>query len=149
VVEFDAQMRVRSIEEKPTHPKSKFAVTGLYFYDNRVVEIAKQVRPSARGELEITSVNQAYLDLGELRVDLLGRGFAWLDTGTTESLLEASMFVQTIQHQQGFQVACLEEIGLNNGWLTPDELAQSASRMEKNRYGQYLLSLKGSSALPQ
>jgi len=141
VVAFDADMKALSIEEKPTQPKSNYAVTGLYFYDNDVVEMAKKVLPSDRGELEITSINQMYLERGDLRVDILGRGFAWLDTGTHESLLEASMFVQTIEHRQGLKVGCLEEIALNNGWLTPQALKVQGQALSKNSYGRYLLSL--------
>ncbi|WP_442112978.1 glucose-1-phosphate thymidylyltransferase RfbA [Pseudomonas sp. NUPR-001] len=141
VVEFDAQKRVVSIEEKPLKPKSHFAVTGLYFYDNDVIRIAKNVRPSARGELEITSINQAYLERGTLNVELLGRGFAWLDTGTHESLLEAGHFVETIEKRQGYKVACLEEIAFNNGWLQADDLRRVGASLSKNSYGQYLLSL--------
>ncbi len=141
VVAFDDQKKAISIEEKPQQPKSNYAVTGLYFYDNDVVSIAKQVQPSARGELEITSINQAYLERGTLHVELLGRGFAWLDTGTHESLLEASQFVETIEKRQGYKIACLEEIAFNNGWLTPEELLERGKSMSKNSYGQYLLSI--------
>lgn len=141
IVEFDDQQNVISIEEKPTQPKSHFAVTGLYFYDNQVVKIAKQIKPSKRGELEITCINQAYLEQGQLNVELLGRGFAWLDSGTHESLLEASNFVATIEARQGFKIACLEEIAWRNGWLTNDEIAITAQRMAKNSYGQYLFDL--------
>ncbi|MGO1159731.1 glucose-1-phosphate thymidylyltransferase RfbA [Acinetobacter lwoffii] len=143
VVEFDEQQRVISIEEKPKNPKSNFAVTGLYFYDNDVIQIAKQVRPSQRGELEITSINQAYLERGDLNVELLGRGFAWLDTGTQGSLLEAAQFVETIEKRQGYKVACLEEIALNNGWLSREEVLAIGQTMNKNGYGQYLISLVG------
>lgn len=143
VVEFDEQQRVMSIEEKPKHPKSNFAVTGLYFYDNDVIQIAKQVEPSERGELEITSINQAYLERGDLNVELLGRGFAWLDTGTQGSLLEAAQFVETIEKRQGYKVACLEEIALNNGWLSKEEVLAIGQTMNKNGYGQYLISLVG------
>ena len=141
VVEFDGKQKALSIEEKPQQPKSDWAVTGLYFYDNRVVDFAKQVKPSARGELEITSLNEMYLNDGSLNVQLLGRGFAWLDTGTHESLHDAAAFVRTIQNIQNLQVACLEEIAWRNGWLTSDELRQFAEPMKKNEYGQHLLRL--------
>ena len=141
VVEFDEQKRAISLEEKPKHPKSNFAVTGLYFYDNDVIQIAKQVKPSERGELEITTVNQIYLQRGDLNVELLGRGFAWLDTGTHASLLEAAQFVETIEKRQGYKVACLEEIALNNGWLSKEQVLDIGQSMSKNDYGQYLISL--------
>jgi len=141
VVEFDQDKRAISLEEKPKQPKSNFAVTGLYFYDNDVIEIAKQVKPSERGELEITSINQAYLERGDLNVELLGRGFAWLDTGTHESLLDAGMFVETIEKRQGFKIACLEEIAFNHGWLSAEDLQHIGQQLSKNSYGQYLLSL--------
>ena len=141
VVEFDANFKALSIEEKPQKPKSDWAVTGLYFYDNRVAAFAKQVKPSARGELEITTLNEMYLQDGSLNVQLLGRGFAWLDTGTHESLHDAAAFVKTVQSLQNLQVACLEEIALHNGWLSAEQVRSLAEPMKKNEYGQYLLRL--------
>lgn len=141
VVEFNENFKALSLEEKPQQPKSDWAVTGLYFYDSRAVKFAKQIKPSERGELEITSLNQMYLEDGSLSVQLLGRGFAWLDTGTHESLLEAASFVQTVQNIQGLQVACLEEIAWRNGWLSDGRLEELARPMAKNEYGQYLLRL--------
>lgn len=141
VVEFDENFNALSIEEKPQQPKSDWAVTGLYFYDNRVIEFAKQIKPSARGELEISDLNQMYLEDGSLSVQLLGRGFAWLDTGTHESLHEAASFVQTVQNIQDLQIACLEEIAWRNGWLSDEKLEELARPMAKNQYGQYLLRL--------
>ncbi|MGP9801374.1 glucose-1-phosphate thymidylyltransferase RfbA [Rheinheimera sp. NSM] len=141
VVEFDVQKKAISIEEKPKKPSSNFAVTGLYFYDNDVIDIAKSIKPSNRGELEITCINREYLKRGDLHVELLGRGFAWLDTGTYDSLNDAAQFVQTIEHRQGFKIACLEEIAFNNKWLSENEILKFGSTMSKNSYGQYLLSL--------
>jgi len=141
VVEFDDDFKARSIEEKPTKPRSNWAVTGLYFYDNQVVDFAKQIKPSERGELEITTINQIYLEQQQLQVELLGRGFAWLDTGTHDSLIEASMFVQTVEKRQGFKIACLEEIAWRNGWLSDDEVACAAKRLSKTGYGKYLQDL--------
>lgn len=143
VVEFDKEGKALSIEEKPSKPKSNYAVTGLYFYDNKVVDIAKSIKPSHRGELEITCVNNVYLEQEELNVEMLGRGFAWLDTGTHDSLLEASSFVQTIEHRQGYKIACLEEIAFNNNWLSAESIKELAKPMMKNGYGQYLMNLIG------
>lgn len=141
VAEIDSLGNVLSIEEKPEQPKSNYAVTGLYFYPNRVVDIAENITPSARGELEITSVNQAFLESGELTLEILGRGFAWLDTGTHDALAEASTFVEVIEKRQGLKIACLEEIAFKNGWITVDKLIELATPMSKNQYGQYLLNL--------
>lgn len=141
VVEFDQNQKAISIEEKPTKPKSNFAVTGLYFYDKSVVELAKQVQPSERGELEITCLNEMYLKQNKLNVEMLGRGFAWLDTGTHESLLEAAQFVETIEKRQGYKIACLEEIAWHNGWLSDKQMLESAYILRKNSYGQYLSTL--------
>ncbi|EPJ0879080.1 TPA: glucose-1-phosphate thymidylyltransferase RfbA [Citrobacter freundii] len=143
VVEFDDEYNVISIEEKPKKPKSNWAVTGLYFYDNDVISIAKDIKPSERGELEITSINQEYLKKGKLKVELLGRGFAWLDTGTHESLIEAGNFVETVQKRQGMMIACLEEIGWRNGWVTSATLEYRAKEQSKNDYGSYLLRILG------
>ncbi len=141
IVEFDKDYNAISIEEKPKKPKSNFAATGLYFYDNDVINIAKGVCPSHRGELEITSINEEYLKKGKLKVELLGRGFAWLDTGTHDSLIEAGSFVQTIEHRQGYKIACLEEIAYNNGWIDRQKVLDIARPLSKNRYGQYLKAL--------
>ena len=143
VVDFDTNGKVISIEEKPKTPKSNFAVTGLYFYDNDVIEIAKSVKPSARGELEITDINNAYQNRGDLTVELLSRGFAWLDTGTHDSLIEAGQFVQTVEHRQGLKVACLEEIAFHQGWITKDTLLQQADALKKTNYGEYLAKVAG------
>ncbi|HEY8542083.1 MAG TPA: sugar phosphate nucleotidyltransferase, partial [Pseudothermotoga sp.] len=143
VVEFDENGKVISLEEKPKNPKSNFAVPGLYFYDNQVVEIAKNLKPSARGELEITDVNKEYLRMGKLRVEVFGRGFAWLDTGTPESLLEASNFVSTIQKRQGFYIACVEEIAYRMGYISKEQLKELGLKMRSTEYGKYLLELAG------
>jgi glucose-1-phosphate thymidylyltransferase len=141
VVEFDENKEVLSIEEKPENPKSKFAVTGIYFYDNDVVKIAKTIKPSERGELEITSINQAYLERGDLRVELLGRGFAWLDTGTHESLADAGQYIKTIEERQGYKVACIEEVAHYKGWITSEQLKELARPLQKTEYGQYMLEM--------
>lgn len=141
VVEYDKNNKVLSIEEKPKNPKSNFALTGLYFYDNNVIDIAKNIQPSNRGELEITSINQVYLEQENIDVELLGRGFAWLDTGTFDNLLEASMFVATIEKRQGYKVACLEEIAFNKGWIDKEKILKSAASHSKNSYGEYLKNL--------
>jgi glucose-1-phosphate thymidylyltransferase len=143
VVDFDTDGNVTSIEEKPENPKSNFAVTGLYFYDNDVIEIAKSINPSARGELEITDINNVYQNRGDLTVELLSRGFAWLDTGTHDSLIEAGQFVQTVEHRQGLKVACLEEIAFHQGWITKDNLLKQAQALKKTNYGEYLAKVAG------
>ena len=143
VVEFDANGKVTSIEEKPRNPKSNLAVTGLYFYDNDVIEIAKSIKPSPRGELEITEINNAYQNRGDLTVEVLGRGFAWLDTGTHDSLIDAGRFVQTVEYRQGLKVACLEEIAFQHGWITKDSLLQQADALKKTNYGEYLAKVAG------
>lgn len=148
LVELDENLGIISLEEKPENPKSNVAITGLYFYDNEVVEIAKLVRPSARGELEITSINQAYLEKGALRVTMLGRGFAWLDTGTHGNLLDAGHFVETIETRQGYKIACLEEIAYRNGWLTLDQIQTAAATLSKSGYGQYLRNFSISHGTP-
>ena len=144
VVEFDENLAVLSIEEKPKKPKSNYAVTGIYFYDNDVVEIAKTIEPSERGELEITSINQAYLERGDLKVELLGRGFAWLDTGTHESLADAGQYIRTIEQRQGYKVACIEEVAYYKGWITSEQLIELAQPLKKTEYGQYMIEMAGS-----
>ena len=141
VVEFDGDFNVLTVEEKPVKPKSNYAITGLYFYDNKVIEIAKSVVPSGRGEIEITDINKKYLLRKKLKVELLGRGFAWLDTGTHESLLEAGQFVETIEKRQGYKIACLEEIAFNQGWIAKEEILAIAELYKKNGYGQYLIEI--------
>lgn len=143
VIDFDTNGKVISIEEKPNNPKSNFAVTGLYFYDNDVIGIAKSIKPSSRGELEITDINNAYQNRGDLTVEPLGRGFAWLDTGTHDSLIEAGQFVQTVEHRQGLKVACLEEIAFHQGWITKDKLLKQAQAHKKTNYGEYLIKVAG------
>lgn len=143
VADFDTDGKVTSIEEKPKNPKSNFAVTGLYFYDNDVIEIAKGIKPSVRGELEITDINNAYQNRGDLTVELLGRGFAWLDTGTHDSLIEAGQFVQTVEHRQGLKIACLEEIAFHQGWITKEKLLKQAQALKKTNYGEYLAKVAG------
>lgn len=143
VVEFDSEQQASNIEEKPEKPRSNYAVTGIYFYDNDVIDVAKTVQPSSRGELEITCINQAYLEQGNLHVELLGRGFAWLDTGTHESLLEAAQFVETIEKRQGFKIACLEEIAFKQGWLSESAIEKISHRFKQNSYGDYLKQLIG------
>jgi len=143
VADFDTDGKVTSIEEKPKNPKSNFAVTGLYFYDNDVIEIAKGIKPSARGELEITDINNAYQNRGDLTVELFGRGFAWLDTGTHDSLIEAGQFVQTVEHRQGLKIACLEEIAFHQGWITKEKLLKQAQALKKTNYGEYLAKVAG------
>ena len=145
VVEFDKEFRALSLEEKPARPKSRYAVTGLYFYDNQVVDIARRIKPSARGELEITDVNIAYLQQGELNVEIMGRGMAWLDTGTHDSLLDAAQFIQTLECRQGLKVSCPEEIAWRGGWISDGQLRKLAEPLAKNRYGQYLMELMSSS----
>ncbi|WP_267892951.1 sugar nucleotidyltransferase, partial [Helicobacter aurati] len=138
VVEFNKNLEIVSLEEKPQHPKSNYAITGLYFYDNNVLSFAKEMTPSARGELEITDINKCYFQAGKLKVEIFGRGFAWLDTGTNDNLLEASSFVQTIERRQGFKIACLEEIAYNNNWIDKETLLKRAKELDKSGYGKYL-----------